>query len=686
MKTKLLLFHITLAGLLNCIFFINVSAQNTDSVYYFNPDGTKEYWYVQKDMYAFRMVNGQPYTDTYDAAIVEKIDHTINTGRKLNEMHFKNASNETGRTIEKDKVRNHPNFECEFSVLTKNKDLDKSHGRWHTTNDHVLVTFRDNNFSQSELQQFKNKHDLILDYQPSNKLPDGFDKTYVFRLGSGKCGNHIDAIETAKQIWLQDNDKVKIAEPGIRLYKQPEILANNLDNTIAFPNGAYCTGLTFQEQNLTKMWHIDNDGTNNVWGGNVGTADADADLCECWKEGFWGDGIKVAVIDFYGFEFSHEDMIDRFLRGYNFVTGTPINGDTYTNTAQGHGQAVSSVVAAIENNNGQVIGAAPHSKIIPLLFDGYSSYIVRALDSAMLAGADVINMSWGGYVDAPSIRNKIKLLDSLGRPDPVNPTITYGCVMVASAGNDDSTKAHYPSANKQVIGVGGTNPNDKRGKTGDGWGTWYDQYGSSVGAGSNHGAFYTVVAPGALIRAADLMGTPGVSSANWVTYNGTSFAAPIVSGIAAMMLSKNKNIYARDIKEAIKNGAEKVNPAIYDYNANSADPGRNSEMQYGRVSCINSLNLIALGVKDISKSNQSTINAFQSSENKLTVKYDIQDKKTKATLTITDMLGKEIMRIPVKATDNDVSISIETLPKGMYIVEIHTENNNRIGTQKFIRH
>lgn len=652
--------------------------------FYYNPDGTKEIWYKQQDVFAFRMINGLPYTGSFDQNIVESVDHKSNTYRRINEMHFKPTATPVQKQTERNKARNKPNFECEFLVITKQPNLDKTYNKWHSTNDMVMVTFRDPNISMSEIQQFKIKHDLILDYKPSNKLPLEMRTTYIFRLGPTKCGSQKDAITTAKEIFEQDSFRVKIAEPSIQLYKEPAMVPNQDDNSAS--SAAFCSSISLNEPSKSRMWQIDNDGSSIIWNGQIGTADADADICDCWAAGYNGYGIKIAVIDFNGFEFTHEDMAGRYQKGFNFVNNTPINGNTYTSTTAAHGHAVSSTIVAIDNNGVGIAGVARHATIIPYIFDGNTSLIIKALDSAIVAGADIVNMSFGNYTAWATLQNKIKQIDTLGRPDQWNPSIKYGTIVVASAGNDDtSSVAQYPAAYPEVIGVGGTNPNDFRGKQGDGWGIWYNTAGQPVG-GSNYGPFYEVVAPAAVYWAADYMGSQGWGPNNYYNFNGTSFASPTVAGIAAILLSKNGGLYSSQVRSVIKSGAEKVRPSTYNYNYNTSDPGRSFEMQYGRVSCINSLNSISVGINEQVKNDFINISAYYNGQGQLVLLYDFKDKNKNAFAAVYDILGKEILRTEILASQNQTNISVNTLSQGIYLLNVFSKEGNKISSQKFMKY
>jgi|GEM_PF-6703157 len=95
-------------------------------------------------------------------------------------------------------------------------------------------------------------------------------------------------------------------------------------------------------------------------------------------------------------------------------------------------------------------------------------------------------------------------------------------------------------------------------------------------AKSSYGANLDIVAPGSNIYSTSLNNKYGVGS-------GTSFAAPQVSGVAALILSVNPNLSPLEVRNIIECTAQKVNPEIYDYEINPKRPNGtwNREMGYG---------------------------------------------------------------------------------------------------------
>lgn len=206
-----------------------------------------------------------------------------------------------------------------------------------------------------------------------------------------------------------------------------------------------------------------------------------------------GAGIVVAVID-TGTDCAHED-IGGCSWSVDLAGGPPYNP---------HGTHVSGTIAARSNGAG-VVGVAPKASIgscqaLDKNGSGFTSNIASCITESTNRGADVINMSLGG----PSASSA---LDSA-----VANAIARGVVVVAAAGNSNTSTPSYPGCSTGVIGVGATDRNDQRASF------------------SNHGTCVDIAAPGVDI----LSTTPGGA---YNTFSGTSMASPHVAGVVALVLA-----------------------------------------------------------------------------------------------------------------------------------------------------
>ncbi|WP_413292158.1 S8 family peptidase [Bdellovibrio sp. HCB185ZH] len=264
-----------------------------------------------------------------------------------------------------------------------------------------------------------------------------------------------------------------------------------------------------------------------------------------YTQGVYGQGIKVAVVDAY-VDVTHPQLAGRIAVNTGEIPNNGIDDDkngivddyygasfvsvpSSTSSPSPHGSHVAGIIAA-DSNYGPVSGVAPRAQIIPAQFianDGGGSLgdAILALQYAASRGAKIINASWGGAPCVASLKNAFQVLES------------QGILVVVAAGNDARDIDVYPEfpasfdlSNQITVAASSVS---------DFMTSW-----------SNSGfKFVHVAAPGEHI----LSTIPGNSS----TYmDGTSMAAPFVSGTAALLWSYKPNATAKQIKSAIEQSVD----------------------------------------------------------------------------------------------------------------------------------
>jgi serine protease len=213
----------------------------------------------------------------------------------------------------------------------------------------------------------------------------------------------------------------------------------------------------------------------------------------------------------------------QFVQGYDCV-----NDDDHPNDEHGHGTHVAGTIAQSTDNGLGVAGMAFGCRIMPVrVANQYGQCtetdVADGIAYAWQNGANVINMSLGSpYPDSSHLQH-LSIIDA----------VNAGCVVVASAGNDGVGHVGYPAAFPECIVVGAVD--------------WWWQ----MTPYSNWGAALDVVAPGGDTRTqnywpitqntyAEAGGTPpiNVSTFGYLEWQGTSMAAPHVSALVAMMMSR----------------------------------------------------------------------------------------------------------------------------------------------------
>lgn len=234
--------------------------------------------------------------------------------------------------------------------------------------------------------------------------------------------------------------------------------------------------------------------------------------------------IRVAVLD-DAFELAHPDLSGIFLPGRDVVMDD--FDVTPPSVLFSHGTHVSGVIAANTGNNLGIASLAFGVKVIPIKITDDSNFnIPQALPEgiawAASSGADVINMSWG-----VSDLNQTLLL-------AIQSAANAGIVLVAAAGNSPTNTVVYPAGFPQVISVAATTNTDARASFSS-FGSWVD-----------------VCAPGDKIYST-------IPYSEYGQKQGTSFAAPLVSALAALILSLNPGLSAEQVKDCILTTSDNIN-------------------------------------------------------------------------------------------------------------------------------
>ena len=228
--------------------------------------------------------------------------------------------------------------------------------------------------------------------------------------------------------------------------------------------------------------------------------------------------VVVAVLD-TGIQANHPSLSGHLLAGYNAIapSATPEDiADGAQNQALGHGTMVAGVIAQL----------APDAKILPvrvLNADGSGSVfdVVRGLRWAVAHGASVVNLSFGTTTASRTLQSAIHQAHDAG------------VVIVASAGNAGKAQKDFPAAFSDAIAVAAVDSADKKASF------------------SNFGSHITLCAPGTDIRSTYVNGT-------FATWSGTSFAAPFVSGAAALIRAAQPTLEADKVTDALRKSARSV--------------------------------------------------------------------------------------------------------------------------------
>ncbi len=337
------------------------------------------------------------------------------------------------------------------------------------------------------------------------------------------------------------------------LWYKLSLKENTQATSLEIANLFYETGL-FEAVDHAFMVDIQLNCTNDpnfsdLWGlNNTQNTDIDINICDAWQIS-QGEGVKVAVFDNY-LDRYHNDLINNIIsdESYHYYLGAN-KALPSENTDMNHATHVAGIIAASKNNNLDVVGVAPESKLMSVNFQRVSTadpdriYIfAEGMNWASNKGADIINNSWSmpllNLAITPALEDAITSVLQHGRNDK-------GSIVVFAAGNEALNVSYPANTNSDIICVGSIN-----------------RYGE-VSLFSNFGDALDVVAPGE-----EILSTFLDNSVGYMT--GTSMAAPYVSGIAALILSKNPDLTQKQVATIIEQTAKKI--GNYDYRIDPNHP------------------------------------------------------------------------------------------------------------------
>ena len=231
-------------------------------------------------------------------------------------------------------------------------------------------------------------------------------------------------------------------------------------------------------------------------------------------QGAWditrGDTSVVIAITDANFYLNHEELAGK----YTYVSAN-------TSTDYSHGTAVA-ITAAGNTNNATGKSSIGFNSKLELRSMNYNQVL-----EASYSGARVVNMSWSSGCSYSGYAQQV-----------ISEAHANGTVLVASAGNGTTcggaSNLVYPAAYNYVIAVSSVGPSDN-----------HERYIGNASSTHQHNASVDICAPGYDVA---LSTSPGA----YLTGNGTSFAAPMVSGTVALMLSANACLTPEQVEDILK--------------------------------------------------------------------------------------------------------------------------------------
>jgi len=378
---------------------------------------------------------------------------------------------------------------------------------------------------------------------------------------------------------------------------------NRLLTGQSIPNDPFYTSTGSWGQPFDDLWGLKQIQADRVW-----------DLAQ-------GQGVTVAIVD-TGIDYAHPDLaaniwtnpgeipgdgIDNDGNGYvddvhgwdfsvcatynlaTFNCLVPKAADNDPTDGNGHGTHVAGIVGAVGNNGLGVLGVAPQVRLMAVkgLNDqlgagwGTDAAMAPAILYAALSGADVINASF--------------CTDPCGLPHPateeaVNTAHALGVVVVAAAGNEGSDvldAVPYPAVVPQAIAVSAVDP------AGSWLGAPFTNFGRKIDvAAPGVQILSTIASGGALTAITGTVASPvGGDSGPYMYLSGTSMAAPHVSGLAALILSRHPEFTPDEVRAVLRASADALEPPAGYPDPASFRAVRDWYAGYGRVNAVKALEI-----------------------------------------------------------------------------------------------
>ena len=307
---------------------------------------------------------------------------------------------------------------------------------------------------------------------------------------------------------------------------------------------------------LAPPEHLEGEGLYTVYQQPVNWGISEIKAPTAWHTTHGTDEVVVAVID-SGIDTSIAELARSMWTNRGETPGNGIDDDKngYIDDVHGwdfrdndnssltgsklhwHGTFVASIIASWPDDNG-IVGVAPGAKLMDLRFlDSHNLFygsdwkkFAEAINYAVDNGADIINMSVYANGKPPSYFEQA-----------VRRANAHGVVLVGIAGNDGKSEVSYPAKYPSILVVSAIDQNER------------------LASFSNYGPEVEITAPGAKITALFPGGIAGTSS-------GTSFAAPHVCGVLALILSAHPGMKGTEAVSLLEASALDLGTEGRDYN------------------------------------------------------------------------------------------------------------------------
>ncbi len=407
------------------------------------------------------------------------------------------------------------------------------------------------------------------------RIEEGVDPVALAGRVGARYGGAVKGVSGFHRFVYEETRQSRPEEPALlsdqlqRLEARPDIVEVEKERMLR----RYPRRFEPRDPRFPDQWHHENLGQGG------GIPHADANVRPAWDAGIFGGGVVIGVVD-TGIEFNHPDLLPNYFapHGYDFLS----DDDDPSPSGDGdrHGTAVAGISLAAANDR-DGLGIAPSASLIPIRLipdrnistvDRYSSSTEAEALSYRDELVDIYNNSWGPgelrYAAVP------RVVEAALEENVREGRDGRGTVYVWAAGNggleDDNSNYDGYNASPYTISVGAIGDNDL------------------LASYSEFGANLLITAPslgtGEGIVTTDNTGTSGYSDGDMTdNFSGTSAAAPMVSGVVALLLEARPDLGWRDVQQVLARTAVPVDMRGGSWNRNGAGLWTSHAYGFGRI-------------------------------------------------------------------------------------------------------
>ena len=304
----------------------------------------------------------------------------------------------------------------------------------------------------------------------------------------------------------QDLVKNELLKTGLFKIVEPNYILESDYNIVSVPSKKIIP----DDESFKKQYYLNETKVTNAWLLSIGSGN-----------------IPIAVLD-SGADYLNSDISERLLPCTSYVDNSFSCQDNF-----GHGTQVISIIAAKPDNGLGTAGITWLNPILPVKISNEEgiatvSTLISGLDHAVKSSAKIAVISLSTEKESEILKQAVE------------DAIQNGLLIISSGGNTGKEEIRYPAGYDGVIGVGSVNSKEQ------------------ISDFSNTGSHIKIVSPGEKIL------VPVLNQNKLELVNGTSFSAPQVAGIAALIWALRPTYTNKDIEKLLLTTADDLGEPGYD--------------------------------------------------------------------------------------------------------------------------